>query len=296
MLRLALRRIGSGLILAALLAGVCFFLFRFVPGDYLTEAAVDPTVSPDAVAALRRRPLPEFGKWLRSAMTGNWGESLVSRQPVVEILLPRLGRTLLLSMTSLAAAWTIAVCGACWRATRRVAWSVWAGGLLVGVLVVAPDLLIALAALWLAIETSWFETAGDFLLCSIALTLVLLPALARHSQSALAEASGQPFVQAARMAGIAERRIALFWMLPAAAPPLIALAGLGLSASLSASLIVETVLGWPGLGPLLLEAILGRDFPVILAAVVLTGAFVIAGNLVSELAQLAIDRRIRRFD
>jgi ABC-type dipeptide/oligopeptide/nickel transport system permease component len=294
LLTLLLRRVAAGLFLLAALVVVCYALFQFVPGDHLTEAEIDPGVAPQAVEKLRGRPLPGFTRWLAAAAAGDWGTSMISRQPVAALLWPRAVRTLLLALTSLALAWTIAIVWACWRTVKRSAFGAWTGGLIVGALVAAPDLLIALGALWLAIESPWFATSGDFLLCWIALTLGLLPALTRHAESALGEAAVQPFVQAARLAGVPERRIALLWMLPAAAPPLIALAGLGVSASLSASLIVETVLGWPGLGPLLLESILGRDFPVILAAVVLTGGVTLAGSLAADIVQVLLDRRIRR--
>lgn len=280
MLKLALRRLAAGAVLLSTLTAACFLLFAAVPGDYLTDAAIDPGVSPGAIDRLRRRA------------SADWTVSPVTGRPVAEILLPRAARTLSLTLASLALAWSLAVPFAARRALRRDAWSA-TGALAVGFLVAAPDLLLALGALWLAVETQWFRVSGDFALCCLTLTLVLLPALVRHAQSALTEAAALPFVTAARLAGVREWRVAALWILPAGAAPLIALLGLGLATGLSASLIVETVLGWPGLGPLLLEAILGRDYPVVLGAVTLSGAFVVAGNLAADLLQLAVDPRRR---
>ncbi|MDX2180957.1 MAG: ABC transporter permease [Bryobacteraceae bacterium] len=277
----ALRRVASATILLMALAAICFALFALVPGDSLTDAAIDPGVSPDAVAAMRQR------------LAADWTHSRIDGRPVAEAILPRAARTLSLSLASLLSAWLLAVPYACRRTLRRSALDTAAGGAAVGLLVAAPDLLLALGGLWLAVESEWFRTSGDFLLGWIVLTLVLLPALVRHAQSALAEAALQPFVAAARMAGIPDDRLAALWLLPASSGPLIALLGLGFATTLSASLIVETVLGWPGLGPLLLEAILARDYPVILGAVLLSGAFAIGGNLAADLLQLAVDPRRR---
>jgi len=84
--------------------------------------------------------------------------------------------------------------------------------------------------------------------------------------------------------------------LPAALNPLISLLGLSLGSLLSASLLVEIVTGWPGLGPLFLEAVMARDFAVVLAVVMLSAAFLLIGNLVADLLLYRFDPRIRTVD
>jgi peptide/nickel transport system permease protein len=102
-----------------------------------------------------------------------------------------------------------------------------------------------------------------------------------------------PFVRAARAHGIPERRVLFRPVLPAAANPLISLFGLSVAGLLSMSLLVEVVMSWPGLGPLLLEAILARDFHLVLGPVLASTLFLLCGNLVADLLLLAADPRIR---
>jgi peptide/nickel transport system permease protein len=120
-----------------------------------------------------------------------------------------------------------------------------------------------------------------------------LPVLLRHVRAAMAEALEAPFFRAATAHGISRRRLLYRFALPAAAHPLIALFGLSLGTLLSGSLLVEVVMGWPGLGPFLLEAILARDLYVVIGGVLLSTLFLVAGNLVADLLLYWADPRIR---
>jgi peptide/nickel transport system permease protein len=100
-------------------------------------------------------------------------------------------------------------------------------------------------------------------------------------------------VRAARAHGLTERRILFRHVLPVAANPLLSLFGLSLAGLLSMSLPVEVVMSWPGLGPLLLEAILARDFHLVLGLVLATTVLLVLGNLVADALLLAADPRIR---
>jgi peptide/nickel transport system permease protein len=127
-----------------------------------------------------------------------------------------------------------------------------------------------------------------------ALALASLPVLVRHIEAALREALQSPFIQAARAHGIPRRRILLAYALPAAANPLISIFGLSIGTLLSASLVIEIVIGWPGLGPLVLEAVLSRDTPIVIAVTLLSGVLFVLGNLVADLLLYAADPRIRQ--
>ena len=118
--------------------------------------------------------------------------------------------------------------------------------------------------------------------------------LVRHVRAAVAAALGAPFVRAARAHGLPEWRVLFRHALPAAANPLVSLFGLSLAGLLSMSLLVEVVMSWPGLGPLMLEAILARDLHLVVGPVLASTAFLLLGNLVADLLLLAVDPRIRR--
>ena len=108
------------------------------------------------------------------------------------------------------------------------------------------------------------------------------------------EALALPSIQSARAHGIPRSRILFRYALPAAANPLISLFGFSIATLLSASLLVEVVMSWPGLGPMLLEAILARDLYVVIGAVMLSSFFLVAGNLVADVLLYLSDPRIRR--
>jgi peptide/nickel transport system permease protein len=137
------------------------------------------------------------------------------------------------------------------------------------------------------------DIAFHLLLPAIGLAIVTLPALIRHIRSAMIEALEAPFIRAARGHGISRLRLLFRYALPVAANPLITLAGLSVATMLSASLLVEVVLSWPGLGPLMVEAILARDVYVVIGIVMLSSMFLVAGNLLADLLLFASDPRIR---
>ena len=127
----------------------------------------------------------------------------------------------------------------------------------------------------------------------LALTLAALPTLTRHVRAAVAEALEAPFIRAAVSHGIPHRKLLFGCALRAAANPLIALFGFSVGTLLSGSLVVEVVMSWPGLGPLLLEAILARDLFVVIGGVLLSMVFLVAGNLFADVLLFWADPRIR---
>jgi len=306
---------------ALLLAGVSLLTFGFselAPGDYYTQMRVDPGIAPETVEALRHkagfdRPLPvRYAAWAGSVLRGDFGYSLAYASPVAPLVRERLGATLLLAGSATFAAWLLAIPLGIWNATRR-GWQDAMVRAAMAVLLIIPDLLLAIVLLLLAVETGWFPAGGmasagaaslpvwsraaDVLrhLClpAAVLTIGMLPVLVRHVRSAMLEAMGSPFALSARAQGISRGRLLLRHLLPAAVHPLVSLFGLSIGTLLSASLLVEVVMGWPGLGPLLIEAIMARDVAIVLAVVILSSTFLILGNLAADLLLYRLDPRIR---
>jgi peptide/nickel transport system permease protein len=318
--RFLLRRVGHGLLLLFAVSLLSFLLAELAPGDFLAEMRFDPQISSDTVETLRERygldrPLPvRYLSWLASIGRGELGYSFSHRAPVAPLLRRRAGNTLLLTVSAMLLAWAIAVPLGAWMARRPGGWADRLGLWTTALPLAVPDLLLALAGLWLAARTGWFPVGGmtslDFdqldrwgrlvdlahhLALPVAvLSVAALPVLVRHVRSALLESLQAPFVSAARGHGIPRRRLLFRYALPAAANPLISLFGLSVARLLSGSLLVEVVLGWPGMGPLFLEAILARDLHVVVAATLCSCLFLIAGNLAADLLLYAADPRIRR--
>jgi len=310
------RRLAHSLFLLAGVSLVCFLFADLAPGDFYTELHF---LSGHAVAGMRAhagldRPLPlRYAFWAASAVRGDWGYSLAYNTPVGPLVAERIRATLLLTATATLLAWLLAVPWGVWSACRRGQWADAVSRTLLAALLVVPDLLIALALLALAAGNGDFPIGGmhgrdyEFLsaagkLRDLAWHLVLpvavlvlgtLPVLVRHVRAAVAEVVDAPFAQHARALGIPRRRLLFRHLLPAALNPLISLFGFSLGTLLSASLLVEVVMGWPGLGPLFLDAIVARDFAIVLAVVMLSTLFLVLGNLAADLLLYRLDPRIR---
>lgn len=307
---------------ALLLAGVSFFSFallQWAPGDFFDELRLNPRISAQTVEALRQeyglnQPLPvRYGRWLRSIAKGELGFSLSYSSPVGQIIAVRARNTILLTGTATLLAWLIAIPLGVWSATKRRGILSKILGFGTSTLLTIPDLLLFLCLLLLAVRTGWFPVGGMFspasdgaafaarfkdllkhlFLPSTGLAIVSLPILIRHVRAAMIEALESPFVRAARGLGIPRWRILFRYVLPVAANPLISLFGFSIATMLSTSLIAEVVLSWPGLGPMLIEATLSRDTYLVVATVLLSGVFLVAGNLISDLLLYAADPRIR---
>lgn len=307
---------------ALLLLGVSILTFLFsalAPGNYLDDMRLNPQISAATLAALRAqydldRPLPlRYARWMNSVAHGELGYSFAYNGPVAPLLWMRARNTLLLTLTAMLLAWALALPLGIWSAEKRGGLPDRAVSLATATLMVVPDLVLALGLLILAARSGWFPTGGmvsvDFAELSsagkfrdlalhmalpvAALVLSALPTLVRHIRAAVGDALTAPFLRAAMAHGISRRKLLYRYALRAAANPLISLFGFSVGALLSGSLIVEIVMSWPGLGPLLLEAILARDLYVVIGGVLFSTVFLVCGNFLADMLLYWADPRIR---
>ena len=318
-MRFILRRLGRSIFL---ILGAVFLSFVFsamAPGNYFDEMRLNPQISPQTVAALHERygldrPLPQrFVTWVGSAVRGDLGYSYAYNRPVAPLLWGRARNTLLLAVLATAFAWLVAVPIGTWMALSRGKWIDRIIGFGVAGLLVTPDILLALGALIFAVHTSvlpvggMYSSPGNSFAWSqhedllrhilgplVVLVLGMFPMLAAHVRSAMVVALESPSVAAAKAHGIASRRIIVRYALPLAANPLITLFGISLATLLSATLLIEVVMSWPGLGPFFLEAIFARDIYCVIGTVFLSTLFLVGGTLIADLMLFAADPRIRR--
>jgi peptide/nickel transport system permease protein len=315
----AAHRTLHGLLLLAGVSLLAFALLSAAPGNFFDELKLNPQVSPATIAALRvqygmDRPLPvRYVRWLASVARGEFGYSLSYHCPVGSLLWRRARNTLLLTSLATLLSWGIAVPWGTLEALKRGGWADRVSGTVTAALLAIPDVLLGLLFLLLAARTGWFPTGGmdsvnvvspafagrlrdlalHLALPVAALTLGAVPVLVRHVRSAMTAVLDSSFVEAARGLGIPRWRMIGRYAFPAALNPLISLLGLSIGALLSMSLLIEVVLSWPGLGPLVLEAILARDVYVVIAAVMLSSVFLVLGNLLADLLLYWSDPRIR---
>ncbi len=319
MIRYLARRLLHGVFL---LFGVSLLTFLFVqlaPGSFFDEMRLNPQISAETVAALRaqygmERPLPvRYVRWLASVLHGELGFSFAYNSPAAPLLRVRARNTLLLTVSATLLAWLLAIPLGVWIAARKGGPADQLAAAGTTTLLAVPDLLLALGLLLLAVRTGWFPAGGmvslgfegmglgqkvkdvvaHLALPVVALVAGTLPVLVRHVRAAMVEVLDGAFIRAARGHGIPRRRLLFRYALPAAANPLISLFGFSVGALLSASLLVEVVMSWPGLGPLLLEAILARDLYVVIGAVMLSTVLLVAGSLIADVLLYMGDPRIR---
>jgi peptide/nickel transport system permease protein len=294
-----LRRICQGMLQILGVSVLAFALLELAPGDYLDDMRVNPQISQAAMDRWRQQfgmdqgPVTRYFRWSSSFLRGEFGQSMAYGIPVSDLVWDRVWNTMRLSGTALLLCWLAAVplgvvCGA-----YRRGWVDRAAGGLASVFLSLPDLLVGLIVLGVAVRWGIGPLSGKLLPPALALACVSFPAVFRHTRSSVQQVLRMPFIDHLRACGVSEHRIVFVHSIRAAANPMISLLGLSLAALTSSSLVIEVTMSWPGLGPLLLEAILARDVAVVLAAVLLSSALLLIGNIVADLLLFAADPRIR---
>jgi peptide/nickel transport system permease protein len=276
----------------------------------LTAFGGDPKVSASAIAELRQvygldQPFAvRYARWLGAVARGDFGSSFYFQLPVGQILWPRLLRTAALAFVSLAIASGFALSLGITAARRRGGWADRACSALVLFGSSTPRLVLALVVLTLMTRLGSAGssgpvatlTVGGWLLRLLPAALVLcVPLVAlflAQSRSSIAAGLNCDFVRVARAKGLPEAAILLRHVLRPSLNPLITVFGYSLGGVMSGSVVVEKVLGWPGLGELSVTAVHSRDVPLLLGVVMITATAVLLGNLLADLLLRLNDPRL----
>lgn len=286
-------------------SAIAFFLLSSAGGDALTVLRENPQVSDETVERLRRvygldRPMfVRYGTWLSDTATGDLGESISLRAPVSGLVLSRLVNTLKLGLSGLfiavALALALAFLAARWRFTildRVIEMIVLFSASMPRIVLALLGLLLTVAASgsFFAIRNgSW----AALLLAALVLGSPLIALFLGQAHSELSRAMQLPFVRYARAKGLGETAIILRHASRATLNPLLTLFGLSLGSVIGGSVIVESVLGWPGIGALTVSAVRTRDVPLVMGIVLITSAAVWLANSIAEALQLVNDKRLR---
>lgn len=318
-MRYLTRRLVHAMLLLIAVSVFSFALLQWSPGNFFDAMRLNPRISAQTVNSLRsehgmNQSLPvRYAHWAHSVLKGDMGFSFSYNTPVAPLLWTRARNTLFLTTIATILAWLLAIPLGIWSAANKGTWGDRACTFTTSALLTIPDLLLFLILLLLAVWTGWFPAGGmvstgfdslgfwsklkdiavHFALPALGLAIVTLPVLVRHIRSAMIEALDSPFIRAARGHGIPRTRLLFRYALPAASNPLISLLGFSVATMLSASVIVEVIMSWPGLGPLMVQAILSRDVYVVVGVVMLSSVFLVAGNLLADVLLFVSDPRIR---
>ncbi|MGO7039081.1 ABC transporter permease [Rhizobium acaciae] len=317
MLQYSLRRliIGTGMLVA--LSMLIFLLLRLTPGDPI-DAYIDPNLpmSPSDLADLRRslgldQPLPvQYLGWLQQALTGNLGYSIKRLdQPVLGLVLSRIGPTVLLMGTALAFAIVAGITFGVIGAVRRNSLADLSLSVVALAGISSPAFLSALIGLYIfSVRLHWMPSGGmlmpgeEFSVGDLLHHLILPAALLsvaqaalimRYMRASLLEVLNQDYVRTARAKGVREFWVITKHALRNALLPIVTLIGSTIGLAIGGAIFIESVFNWPGMGLLLVDAVQTRDYPVIMGATLVIGACVIVVNLLTDITYAVVDPRIK---
>lgn len=304
MSRFLLSRIASAAIVVFGVSALVFLLIHLIPGDPV-EVMLGEASQPADREALRRalgldQPLAaQMVDYYRRLAHLDFGTSLYSQRPALEVLLERLPATVELAFAGLAVALVIALPLGMIAAVRRdSAWD--SGAMMFSMLGVSiPNflmgpLLILVFALWLGwLPVSGREGPASLVLPALTLGTALAAILSRMVRATLLEVLGEDYIRTARAKGLSRGRVLVRHALRNALLPVITLLGLQLGALLAGTVITEIVFSWPGIGQLTIESIHRRDYPVVQACILLISLSYVAVNTLTDLAYAGLDPRVR---
>jgi peptide/nickel transport system permease protein len=322
----SLRRLLASIPLLLGVATIVFFLLSLAPGDP-SFLFIGRGMSPEMVETVRRNMglddplLVRYLRWLLALARGDFGYSFSAQMPVLDRIMAALPNTLLLASVSLVLAFLAGIVLGVIQAVRQYS-------LLDAVLSGGALFFYSMPSFWLAImlilvfsvnaANAWgwplafpasgvvspgYDLLGPFdqlknrvmhlVLPTLSLTLVLAAGVARYVRASMLEVIHQDYIRTARAKGLPESRVIFKHALRNGLIPVVTLFGLYLPLLLSGTVFIEYVFAWPGMGKLLVDSILQRDYPVVLAGTFLFGGMVVLGNLFADLVYGVVDPRIR---
>ncbi len=318
MLRFVLIRLLQAIPTVLGVTFISFLIIKLAPGDFLDQLRLNPQISPETIERLRRiygldePALVQYLRWLKSAILFDLGYSFQYHTPVAELIAERIPNTLLLSVSSALVSWLLAIPlgmaaafnegGKVDKAVQAYAYSFMS----------IPSFFLAFLFLLFASRTGWFPIGGvqspDFeslsffgkvldilhhlFIPAMTLSLVSLAGLTRLVRSATLEVLKSPMITALRAKGVSNRTMVKH-VLKNAMNPFTTLLGYEIASLISGAALIEIVTGWPGMGMLMLDAVLSQDLFLVMGGLYIGTIMLIAGNLMADLLLAWIDPRVR---
>lgn len=315
MLTYVARRLLATIPVLVLTSILVFLLVRLLPGDPVLMIVYQaPDVGAEAAQAMRRQfgldqaLYRQYLAWIRKVLSGDLGRSIISRQPAWDVLLPRIVPTAQIGLMAWLLAILIGVPVGIVGATAQRTWRDWLGtvGSLVGAAMpyfLTGGLLIYVVAMrWRLLPASGYvspladplQSLRTTALPALTLTLWLASTITRQTRSSFIDVLRHGYIRTARAKGLGERAVVLRHALKNALLPVVTVLGIQLGGLFSGAVITETVFAVPGVGRLMVDSILSRDYPMVQAVVLFITAAVVLSNLLVDLAYGVLDPRIRR--
>ncbi|HVK32415.1 MAG TPA: ABC transporter permease [Burkholderiaceae bacterium] len=312
MSRYLLGRLGGMLVVMAIVAVLVFVLTRAATGDPIAVLLGDQATAED-IARVQKvygldKPLPvQFGLWLRELAHGNLGESIFLQRPVTQALWERAEPTALLSLMAIAIAALIGVpCGIVSAVYRgRFVDQAFTGFAMLGASV--PSFWFGLVLMQIfAVSLGWFPVSGygapgaplaermhSLVLPAVVLGVLNSALIIRFTRASMLDVLGEDYVRTARAKGLPEGTIVLKHALRNALVPIVTVIGLTVALMIGGAVVTETVFGLPGVGNLVVSAVIRRDYPVIQGALLVVAVIYVLINFAIDLLYTVVDPRVK---
>lgn len=314
MSRFLITRLFEALAVLALMSFAIYGLIGLMPGDPIDLMInSDPKLTPADAVRLKAlygldQPITErYLNWLMAALGGDLGYSRVHTKPVLEILIPRLGNTVLLLGVSLILALAIAIPVGIYAALRPYSKIDYAVNMFCFAGISLPPFWLALLLILLfAVILGWLpaggmETVGDagyigriqyMILPVLTLTIHSVGGFTRFMRASMLQTLRQDFIRTARSKGLSETRVVIGHALRNALTPLVTVVALSFGGLFSGALITETMFGWRGMGKTIFDAIMGNDFNLALVGLLFATGFTLLGNFLADICYAWLDPRV----
>ena len=313
--RYVARRLIQAIPLLLGITVVAFAILKITPGGPLAAYEANPSVTPEDLARLEHalgldQPVPvQYVSWLGHFLTGDWGYSLATSQPVLRMIGERLPNTLWLMTTVYVVTLLVALPIGILTAVKQYSWfdhlvtgatfaafsmpTFWLGLLLI----IFFGLTLRLLPLGGMLAPGAPFTVGDLarhLVLPVAtLSLVGVGTYVRFLRASMLETTGQDYMRTARSKGLAERQVISRHALKNAAIPFVTVAALDLPELFGGALVTEQIFGWPGMGRLFYDSVTRFDYPVLMGILAISATFVVLANLLADVLYGYLDPRIR---
>ena len=280
-----------------------FAIVRFIPGDP-ARAIAGVHASPEFIEQVRKELLLDEGLhvqyfvYMKNLLQGDMGRSTFTRRPVTVELRERLPNTLLLAVTAMGIATFLGMSAGIISATKRYSLFDNFSMLLALVGVAAPVFWLGVMfQLLFSVNLGWLPSGGigswkHLILPALTLGLATAALIARITRSSMLEVLRQDYITTARSKGLIERVVTYKHALKNALIPVVTVMGLQFGTLLGGAVLTETVFSWPGIGRLMVDSILARDYPVVQGAVLLLAIFFVMINLLVDVIYAFLDPRI----
>lgn len=290
-------------LLTMLLLSVIVFGLSRLTGDPVNlmapmEASAEDIERIRASLGLDRPLIIQYWYFVTNALQGDFGRSIKWDRPAAEMLLERFPATIYLSLASMALGLALALPVGIWSAVRRDTWFDSFGKIVALAGQSMPTfwfgiLLILFFSLYIPLlPTSGYGLDEHLILPTVALGLFVAASIMRVTRSAMLDALEADYVRTARSKGVPEWRVIMVHAFKNGAIPILTITALQAATILRGAVVTETVFAWPGIGKIAIDAVYGRDFPLVQAAVLLMGVIFLAVNFLVDMLYVFLDPRI----